>query len=198
MIINDGSTDKTESIVRDLMKRFKQVKLVNHKKNAGLGAALRTGFKEAKGIAIVTMDADLTHPPEMIKDLIKGLEDTDVCLASRYVGKGGMKNVPFWRVLISKIANTSFGIMYGTKIKDISSGFKAYRSEKIKKINSKAKDFSIQIEIMAHLIKNKTKFKEIPFILVDRKIGVSKFRFFHMIPKYFVSVWKYFFFRWFG
>jgi dolichol-phosphate mannosyltransferase len=172
LIINDGSTDKTAEII----KKHKKVRLISHKRNFGLGAALKTGFKEAKGEFIVTMDADLTHPIALIPVLINNLKHSDVCIASRYIKGGGMKNVPTWRVIISKVANIFFSFIYGIKAKDVTSGFKAYKAEKIKDIEIKRRDFAAQLEIMAKLARKRAKFSEVPIILGVRKKGASKFK----------------------
>ena len=198
LVVNDGSKDKTREILGKLLKKYKRLRVINHAINKGLGAALRTGFKNAKGRIIVTMDSDLTHPPYMINQLISKLTpDTDVVLASRYVKGGGMKNVPLYRVIISIFANKFFAIILGTKVKDITSGFKAYRSEVIKSIETKEKNFEVQLEIMVRLIKKHARFKEIPLVLVNREEGESKFNFFNAIPKYALNIIKLFIIKWF-
>ena len=124
------------------------------------------------------MDSDLTHPPAFIPKLREAMKKTncDVCIASRYAKGGGMKNVPAWRVLLSRVANILFSLIFRIKAKDITAGFKAYRAEKIKSIEIKRNDFASQLEIMARLARMHSKFYEIPFILETRKKGTSKFR----------------------
>lgn len=198
LIVDDGSKDKTREILSKLSKKYKQLKVITHPVNKGLGAALRTGFQNAKGRIIVTMDSDLTHPPTMITKLVSEMTpDADVVLASRYVKGGGMKNVPQWRVIISVLANKFFAIIFGTKVKDITAGFKAYRSKTIKSIKTKEKNFEIQLEIMMRLIKRHARFKEIPLVLVNREVGESKFNFFQAVPKYALNIMKLFIIRWF-
>lgn len=197
LIVNDGSADKTQQIVEGLMNKYDNIRLVNHEKNQGLGVALRTGFKYAAGRIIVTTDADLTHPPELIRELVKNCDDVDVCIASRYVKGGGMKNVPLWRVLISKVINKVFQLLFFTKIRDVSAGFKAYKSDKINSIRLTQDNFEIQLEIIMNLVKKGCTFKEIPYTLVNRRIGVSKFNFFKAAPQYFLNSLKIAFHRWF-
>ncbi len=198
LVVNDGSKDKTLDILTNLSKKYKQLKIINHPVNKGLGGALRTGFKNAKGRIIITMDSDLTHPPVLINKLVEEMTpDVDVVLASRYVKGGGMKNVPWYRVMISVAANKFFGIILGTSVKDITAGFKAYRADVIKSIKTKERNFEVQLEIMVRLIKKKTRFKEIPLMLVNREIGESKFNLFKAVPKYALNIIKLFFVRWF-
>jgi len=184
LFVNDGSKDKTENIIQAYSEKDKRIRLINHPKNLGLGRALSTGFKEATGEIIVTMDADLTHPPYLISPLVNEMIKTnsDVAIASRYVQGGGMKNVPFYRVLISKIANGFIYLLKG--VHDGSAGFKAYRSNLIKEIEIERNDFSVQLEIVLKLKKMDAKFCEIPLMLETRKIGKSKFKI-SMLLKYF-------------
>ncbi len=190
LILNDGSTDKTKQIIERMMKKHSNIRLINHKENKGLGAALKTCFENAKGRIIVTMDSDLTHPPKLVRTLIENCEDVDVCIASRYVKGGGMKDVPFWRVLISKAINKVLGILLIIHIKDLTAGFKAYKSDILKSITINQTGFEVQLEIITNLIRKRCKFKEIPLILVNRKQGISKFKFSKEAPKYFLRVFK--------
>ena len=198
IIINDGSTDSMESIVRKYVKKHKFIKLVNHNINRGLGKALETGFSNAKGDYIITMDSDLTHPISFIPKLVECCKHNDVCIASRYIPGGGMKNIPRWRMFISKYVNRASGIIFFSRIKDITAGFKIYKAEKIKDIRIKRSGFESQAEIMVYLMKKHCKFKEIPFILKKREIGTSKFNFFKMGPKYVLNLLSLFKYRWLG
>lgn len=177
VLVNDGSIDKTAQIIKDARKKYKRLRLINHEKNLGLGAALRTGIKNARGNIIVTLDCDMTHPPALISRLVSEIKErnVDVCIASRYVHDGGMKNVSFYRVLTSRIGNILFSLIFRIHAKDVTSGFKAYKASMLRKIKIIQNDFSVQLEIMAKLAKQKAKFCEIPFILVNRKKGRSKF-----------------------
>ncbi len=185
VIVNDGSTDATQKILEDAQKKY-SLRIITHETNKGLGAALATGFKNAKGEILVTLDADLTHPPAYIEELIQAKGAYDCCIASRYVKGGGMKNVPFYRVWLSVFANKVFSLLYAIPVKDITSGFKVYNAEKLRDIEIKSKGFSVQVEIMVHLAKKGASFKEVPFVLVNRAKGTSKFSF-QVIPEYFFA-----------
>ena len=200
LIVNDGSKDNTAAIVQRLQKDYKNLRLVSHEVNQNLGGALRTCFKEAKGDIIVTMDSDLTHPPELIPDLIHALREAnaDVAIASRYAHGGGMENVPGWRVALSVAFNRTMGLLMMTRVKDITAGFKAYRADLVKSLHLKSRGFEIQMEIMTRLFKKRAKFVEIPLMLRNREKGASKFNFFRAAPKYGVNVSKLFLLRWFG
>ncbi len=197
VIVNDGSTDATPEIVRGFQEKYSFIRLVDHGVNRGLGKALETGFAAARGGVVVTMDSDLTHPPSMIKDLVDGIKGVDICIASRYVRGGGMEDVPAWRVFVSRAANLVFDLILWTSIQDLSSGFKAYRAEHIKKAPIKASGFECQMEIMLYFIKNHLKHREIPLMLKNRQFGTSKFRFVKMGMKYVRSLGRFLAYRWF-
>jgi len=199
LIVNDGSVDGTRDIVLGLQESDSRIRLIDHEVNRGLGAAIQTGFQNASGDVVVTMDSDLTHDPGKIKSLVDGLEGFDVCVGSRYVSGGGMEGVPAWRVALSVLANRFFQAIFFTKVRDITAGFKAYRTECVKSLALDSKGFSIQLEIMVRLLKTGVKFNEVPIILKtrDEGRGSSKFSFARMIPKYAVDILRLFFVRWF-
>src|SRR3989344_5574188 len=197
LVIDDCSTDKTQEILNSLKIKIKNLRIVRHEKNQNLGGALKTGFREAKGEIIVAMDADLTHPIDLIPLMIEPLKNGfDVAFASRYAVGGGMKNVPAWRVALSYCANRFFGIIFITRLGDLTSGFRAYRKGVVNKINLHEKGFAAQLELTVKLIKSKAKIIEIPYTLVNREIGQSKFNLFSAIWKYAYVILKLFIYRW--
>lgn len=200
VIVNDGSKDKTKEIVTALTKQYPQLRLVNHTVNQGLGAALRTGFREARGEYIITMDSDLTHPPYKVMEIVRALHTADVVIASRYVRGGGMEGVPAWRVALSVVANRAFQLLFFTRARDLTAGFKGYRASIIKGMPIKRTGFAVQLEIMVRLLKKRARIKEIPLMLGVRKEGQgqSKFSIAKMLPKYFVNIIQLWAFRWFG
>jgi len=196
VIVNDGSVDATQEIVRGFQEKYPSIRLVDHAVNRGLGKALETGLAAANGDIVVTMDSDLTHPPAMIRDLVEGMAGVDFCIASRYVKGGGMEGVPAWRVFVSRGANLFFDLILWTRIQDLSAGFKAYRAAHIKKVIIRASGFECQMEIMLYFIKNRLKYREIPLVLKNRQFGTSKFRFVKMGLKYVKSLGRFLAYRW--
>jgi dolichol-phosphate mannosyltransferase len=130
------------------------------------------------------MDADMTHPPHLMREMVDALRNCDVCVASRFVGNGGMVNVPWYRVLISRFANVVYQILFLSPVKDNTTGYKAYRSGVIKSVDIQETGFAVQLEIMTKLLKKNARFAEIPFELINRKLGTSKLRYLKAIPHY--------------
>jgi len=171
------------------MSRDRNVKLIVHQINRGLGGALSTGFKHAIGDTIITLDSDLSHDASNITNFIKEMKNGyDVVIGSRYVGNGGMIGVPKWRVLVSKFAGFLFSILFNMfKIKDKTSGYRAY-STLIKKIDITSTGFPAVLEILVKMKKNDARMKEIPIVLTWRKKGYSKFKIFSIMKAYLKTI----------
>lgn len=189
LVVNDGSTDKTEEVLKKLRRKTRQVRIINHKTNIGLGGALETGFKNTKTDLIVTMDADLTQDPMHIAEMLEEIENGyDMIIASRYVKGGGMSGVPPHRVIVSRLANIVFAVLFGIPVKDMTSGFRCYKISMLRGVTVKDKGFASQLEILVKYSKKDPKIKEIPFILVSRTTGESKFDLPKVATRYFMTV----------
>ncbi|MCR4368900.1 MAG: glycosyltransferase [archaeon] len=199
LVINDGSADGTGKILEKIGKKVSRLRVLSHKKNRGFGEGIKSGIAAAKGRIIVTMDADMTHPPELVEKMVKQIDSgKDVCIASRYVRGGGMRNVPLWRVLLSIFTNLAFSAIFLTPTRDLTGGYKAYRANLVKKVKITRNDFSVQMEIIVDLLKRKARISEIPLVLSNRELGESKFNFGKNAPRYIRAVVDLFFYRWFS
>jgi dolichol-phosphate mannosyltransferase len=184
LVVDDGSTDGTAAILEELRGDHPQVRVVAHSRNRGLGAALATGFREATGTVIVTMDADLSHPLELIDRLVAACEHADAAYGSRYVPGGGMIGVPWWRRLISRAANIVLRIAYLAPVQDLTTGYRAYRSAAVRDLTVTGQRFEAQLEISIRLISAGRHIVEIPLVLENRAAGESKMRYLSLIPAY--------------
>ncbi|MBI2252279.1 MAG: polyprenol monophosphomannose synthase [Armatimonadetes bacterium] len=174
IVVDDNSPDKTGEIVKELTGNY-PVKLIKKKKKTGLSGAVIEGFNNAKGDILGVMDADLSHDPKIIPQLIKTIinKEAELAIGSRYIPQGGIKNWPLKRKIISKAA-VILG-SYLTKVKDLTSGYFFLNKECLNGVKLNPIGFKIGLEIIvkAHY----KKFKEIPYIFVDRKVGESKLNF---------------------
>lgn len=196
VVVNDGSTDKTAEILGELSRTCPNLIVVTHEKNRNLGGALKSGFAAARGRVIVTMDADKTHPPALIAVMVESLNDTDVCIASRYVPGGGMEGVPFHRRLLSRLANALYRFAFRSPVQDNTGGFRAYRAEAVKDIVIEETGFVVQLEIITKLLMRNARFKEVPFVLGNRDLGFSKLNYLKTIPVYIRQVLRLLVLRW--
>jgi dolichol-phosphate mannosyltransferase len=180
LIIDDNSPDGTANIVKTIMERDPKVHLIERPKKMGLGSAYITGFKWAldrKFDVVVEMDADFSHDPKDIKRLVENLENCDAVIGSRYVKGVSVVNWPISRLLLSYFANLYAKVITGVKIRDLTSGFKAIKTECLRVINLdgiKSDGYAFQIELHFNLWFKGFKVCEIPIIFVERRAGKSK------------------------
>jgi dolichol-phosphate mannosyltransferase len=180
LIIDDNSPDGTANIVKTIMERDPKVHLIERPKKMGLGSAYITGFKWALDRnfdVVVEMDADFSHDPKDIKRLVENLENCDAVIGSRYVKGVSVVNWPISRLLLSYFANLYARVITGVKIRDLTSGFKAIKTECLRVINLdgiKSDGYAFQIEIHFNLWFKGFKVCEIPIIFVERRAGKSK------------------------
>lgn len=196
LVVDDGSTDATPRLLDALRGEYPALRVVRHARNQGLGAALSTGFREARGRVIVTMDADLTHSPALIAPLVAACDGVELAVASRYAAGGGMRDVPWWRVALSRVANRLFQWCFATQLRDITAGFKAYRAAGVRDLPVVARGFEAQLEITIRLLKRGVTFTELPYTLVNRAVGESKMRYLALLPRYVRTLFHLFRFRW--
>ncbi len=171
VIVDDNSPDGTGALA-DEMSKTANVKVVHRSGKLGLSSAVLEGFAKASGQVLVVMDADLSHPPEKIPELVSRIEsgDADVAIGSRYVEGGSVENWPFHRRIISKGATLLSRWL--TDVKDPMSGFFAVRRSVIEGVALDPVGYKIGLEI---LVKGKySKVVEVPIRFADRKAGKSK------------------------
>jgi len=178
--VNDGSLDNTLEILNKLAEKDRKLKVVSYPKNIGRGMALRKGFQESKGEMVVSIDADLSYDPHYIIDLVGGLkrdQDIDFVLASPYMPGGGVKNVPWLRLWISKLGNRILRFAMPNKIYTSTGIFRAYRRKVIDSLELESDGKEIHLEILSKALALGYRVKESPAILTSRKRGKSKFKF---------------------
>jgi len=185
LIVNDGSTDNTGSVLSQMKKKYTNLTVVINKSNGGYGAALQTGIKKALELRFtygLFMDSDLTNDPIFIKNFVTQLKrGVDCVKASRYIKGGGMINVPYYRQFISIVGNMIARSLFGINVNDCSNGFRMVRLSLLKNIIFKQQNFSIIMEELYYLKKKGATFMEIPNVLTARKNTLSKFRYYPSI-----------------
>ncbi|NWG10441.1 glycosyltransferase family 2 protein [Candidatus Bathyarchaeota archaeon] len=171
IVVDDGSTDETKMIA----SRYKAMVLSNGR-NRGKGYALRKGFKHAQGDVIVTMDADGSHKPKEISDLINPLfNGVDITAGSRFLGHGKQSITKLNR-FGNFMFNTTITVLTGKRVTDSQSGFRAFKREVLESFNLESLGYSIETEITVKGLKNGFVFQEKPITCEKRKYDVSKLR----------------------
>lgn len=180
IFVDDGSTDASWRVIKDLMRSDANVRAVRFQRNYGKSAALFCGFERAKGDVVITMDADLQDSPAEIPELYKMVKEEDFDLVSGWKKKRFdnkfSKNIP------SKIYNATARMVTGLKLHDMNCGLKAYKNEVVKSIEV----FGEMHRYIPYLAKNAgfTKIGEKVVKHQARKYGKSKFGFDRFVHGY--------------
>jgi len=166
--------------------------LVLEQKERGYGGALLAAFAAARGRYILTMDADLSHKPGFIGDLWDRREAAEILIASRYV-EGGRAVMPAGRHLLSRVLNMCFSFGLSLPIRDLSSGFRLYKADVVRRQSLAARDFDVLEEILVRGFAEGWRTREIPFEYLPRRHGSSNARVFRFGLAYlrtFTTLWK--------
>ena len=180
LVVDDDSPDGTGRIADELAEREPRVHVLHRTAKAGLGAAYRAGMRRALELGadfVIQMDADFSHPPEALSELLREIEDHDVVLGSRYLDGITVVNWPIERILISYFGNWYVRKVTGLPITDTTGGFRCIRAELLERLDFeriRSTGYAFQIELNYRFVKRRARIKEIPFFFVDRTRGDSK------------------------
>ena len=184
LVVDDSSTDGTADAVREI-ESTGRVHLLLREKKAGLGQAYVHGFgwaleasEQKHGYdSVVQMDADFSHSPAKVPELLAELDDYDLAIGSRYCSGVNVVNWPITRLLLSWFANQYTRVITGLPVRDATGGFKAFRREALEKLDLsgiRSDGYSFQIEVTYKLFRQGCRITEVPIIFVDRHSGTSK------------------------
>lgn len=200
IFINDGSKDRTGELAEELSKQNDHIIVVHHIVNLNLGNALKTGFENADGDYIITLDLDLSYAPYHIGDLLQTLVTTgaDVVVASPYMKGGKVTAVPFLRRIMSKWVNRFMRITAQEKLYTYTCMVRGYRTEFLKRLNLKTKDYEINPEILYKSMILRGRIIEIPAHLdwtEQNKLGVKRQSGMRLLKTFFSGLMAGFIFR---
>lgn len=179
-VADDMSPDGTADIVSEMAKEFGNIHLLSGKRE-GMGAAYIRAFSQIMNSydVIITMDADFSHPPEMIPDFLKRIDSgCDMVIGSRYIEGGGAPDWPLKRRLISSFANLFARTVAGLyTVHDCTSNYRSYRASVLKRIpldRLSNKGYAFVTTILWEVSHQKGRICEIPLVFYDRKRGETK------------------------
>jgi dolichol-phosphate mannosyltransferase len=174
LVVDDNSSDQTIAFVNDLKKTKENVNILVRTADSGLSQSVADGFARAQSGIFVVIDADLSHPPAMIPEMVREIrKGNDIVIGSRYMEGGGIKKWPLKRRIIS-IGATFLGRLLFPDITDPVSGFFAVRKSVLDQAPLKPRGYKILLEVLGKGSWQKD--KEIPFEFVDRETGSSKLK----------------------
>jgi len=180
LVVDDNSPDGTGKVADALREKTGRVHVLHRPGKAGLGAAYRAGLAEALHLGadiVIQMDADFSHPPATIREMLQEIESHDIVMGSRYVNGITVVNWPIERILISWAANVYARFVTRLSTTDATGGFRCIRRELLEQIGFeriKSDGYAFQIEMNYRFDKYGARIKELPFFFVDRSRGQSK------------------------
>tara|TARA_B100000029_G_C17289233_1_gene856369 strand:- start:86 stop:799 length:714 start_codon:yes stop_codon:yes gene_type:complete len=181
LIVDDSSPDGTADIARGLSEKFEKITVIQRPKKMGLGAAYKEGFKHVlekfDSELIIQMDADHSHQPGEIPNMLEKIKDYDFLVASRHVEGSDIIGWGVGRKATHSIAGAIARACAKIDIKDSTSGFRMFKKNTLEKINFdniRSDGFAFQIEVLYQLKQLGMKGLEMPTIFVNRTEGSSK------------------------
>jgi dolichol-phosphate mannosyltransferase len=180
LVVDDGSPDGTGELAEQLAAKDKRISVLHRKDKQGLGAAYIAGFNYAFDLGfdfVVEMDADGSHRAEDLPKLLAICQDNDLVIGSRYVRGGKTQNWPLHRQWLSRGGNIYARIMLGSKLNDMTAGFRVFRTSFLQEMDLatiNARGYSFQIEMAYRTIQLGGRTAEVPITFIEREIGESK------------------------
>lgn len=159
IIVNDCSTDGTEKLIENIVASHLDTEIVylKHSKNAGKGAAIHSGIKNATGDYLIIQDADLEYDPSEINKLLKPIIDgyADVVYGSRFIGGAPHRILFFWHTIGNKFLTFLSNFFTNLNLTDMETCYKIFKTSIIKKIQLKEKRFGFEPEVTSKIAKVK-------------------------------------------
>lgn len=182
LIVDDHSPDGTGRVAEALAAEYLgRIKVLHRDGPPGLGRAYVFGFNyvlKSDAEVIGQMDADFSHPPEKLPELVDKLADCDLALGSRYVPGGGVdERWPLWRKALSAWGNFYARSILGLPLRDVTGGYRLWRREMLQRIPYQqvvSNGYVFLVEILYLAFRNGCRFGEVPIYFADRKWGESK------------------------
>ena len=200
IFVNDGSRDKTGLLADEFARSNPNVRVIHHPVNLNLGNALKTGFAHAKGYYTITMDLDLSYDTYHIWKLLETLESTkaEVVVTSPYMKGGKVTAVPFVRLIMSRVVNRFMRFAAQEKLHTYTGMVRGYRTEFLKNLNLKTKDYEINPEILYKAMILRARIIEIPAHLdwtEQNKLGAKRTSSMNILKSFFSGMMAGFIFR---
>jgi dolichol-phosphate mannosyltransferase len=180
LVVDDDSPDGTAEVVAALGAQDPRVGLLRHGPKIGIGPAYKAGFHEALARQpdyVIQMDADFSHPPAMLPELVRLAAAHDLVLGSRYVNGITVVNWPIERLLLSYFGNLYVRKILALPVRDATGGFKCWRRDALRAVDVervRSNGYAFQIETTYRAWKHGRSVHEVPILFLDRTTGDSK------------------------
>ena len=177
IFVDDKSKDNTLPALNELFGEWDNVRIIAHKQNWGVAAGILTGIRSAKTEIVCSMDCDCTYDPhELLRMLPRLNEEADLVTASPYHKDGGVRNVPGWRLFLSKGASFLYRRVLRSKLDTYTSCFRVYRRSAFADMELDETGFLGVAEMLGRLDLSGGRIVEFPAVLEVRLFGISKMK----------------------
>jgi glycosyltransferase involved in cell wall biosynthesis len=176
IVVDDGSTDGTRDILRELASNHPEIRLIFHEKNSGKGAALRTGFASARGDVVLVQDADLEYDPNEYSVLLAPIEQgqAEVVFGSRFLS-GPRRVLYYWHSVANRLLTTFSNMVTDLNLTDMETCYKVFRREVLDAIVIEEERFGFEPEIVAKVARLKgLRIYEVPISYAGRTYAEGK------------------------
>lgn len=200
LVVNDYSTDETESVTMRLLDQIPSLRLINNAAPQGFGFAVREGLQHFTGGAAAIFMADASDSPEDLAVFFRTLleKKVDCVFGSRFIKGGRAVGYPVIKLLVNRAANTVLQVLFGIRYNDMTNAFKLYRRETLEAIRPfRGKHFNLSVELCLNAIIKGRSYRIVPNTWSERAAGQSKFFLLEVGPLYlwtvlccFVEKWR--------
>ncbi len=175
IVVDDGSTDGTRSLLRRLKEDGLVDQLLFHDRNRGKGAAVRTGFARANGDVVIVQDADLEYDPGEIPGLLVPIAtgQADAVYGSRFLG-GPHRVLYYWHMLANRFLTMVSNVFTNLNLTDMETCYKVVRTDLLQSLPLRAERFGIEPEITARLAQAGARIWEVPISYAGRTYAEGK------------------------
>jgi polysaccharide deacetylase family protein (PEP-CTERM system associated) len=176
IFVDDCSTDATPKLLRELFSDKPNFSVIHHAENKGVSAAILTGLRASETEIVCSMDCDCTYDPHELVRMIPLIGDADLVTASPYHRDGGVRNVPQWRLFLSKGASFLYRRILTAQLDTYTSCFRVYRKRSVEKLQPQENGFLGVAELLGLLDIAGGRIVEFPAVLNVRLFGSSKMK----------------------
>lgn len=190
LLVDDGSTDRTAEVARELVATRENAELLVLERNAGIAGAMMAGIRAAETEFICSVDCDCSYDPNDVVHMLPMMLDADMVTASPYHRDGQVLNVPRWRLFLSRTLSRMYGWVLGSDLSTYTSCFRVYRRSKIANLELDHGGFLGVAEMLVRLHRGGGRIVEYPTLLERRLLGESKMRILRTMRGHLGLLWR--------
>lgn len=180
LVVDDNSPDGTGHLAERMGHADPKIHVLHRRAKNGLGGAYIAGFRwglDRDYDVFIELDADGSHQPEQLPDLIAAIDEADLVIGSRWVPGGSVVNWPLHREIISRAGSLYSRTMLGLQVRDITAGYRVFRRSTLEDIDLSSIEsvgYGFQVDMTFRVARQRKTIVEVPITFVERTLGASK------------------------